>query len=60
MNRPRNNLKGKYPRCHYNKLGKSKQNFETIEKAQQYLTKMHLLNYTIYKCRYCNQYHIAH
>lgn len=60
MNLPRNNLKQKYPRYHYNKLGKSKQSFETEEKAQQYLLKMHLFDYSIYKCKYCNQYHIAH
>lgn len=26
---PRDNLKNKYPRCHYNKTGKAKQVFET-------------------------------
>lgn len=57
---PRNNLKGKYPRCHYNRYGKTKQIFESIELAQKYLNKMNLKDYTIYQCRYCNKYHIAH
>ena len=57
---PRDNLKQKYPRCHYNKLGKSKQIFENVEQAEQYLNKMHLYNYNIYQCNYCNKYHIAH
>ena len=57
---PRNDLKGKYPRCHYNKLRKAKQTFFSEESAEQYLKKMNLKDYTIYQCRYCKQYHIAH
>lgn len=57
---PRDNLKGKYPRYHYNKLGKAKQSFDTIELAEKYLKKMNLKDYTIYQCKYCNKYHISH
>lgn len=57
---PRSDLKGKYPRCHYNKLGKAKYTFYSEESAQKYLRKMNLMEYTVYQCRYCNQYHIAH
>lgn len=56
----RDNLPKHYPRQHYNKLGKSKQIFESVEQAEEYLNKMHLGNYSIYLCRYCNKYHIAH
>jgi len=45
---PRNDLKGKYPRCHYNKLGKAKQVFFSEESAEKYLRKMNLKDYTIY------------
>lgn len=58
--RPRNNLKCKYPRCHYNKLGKTKQTFDSKELAEEYLNKMNLKDYTVYCCKYCNQYHISH
>lgn len=54
---PRDNLKGKYPRCHYNKLGKTKQSFNTIKEAQHYIDKWKLDGYIIYKCTYCNKYH---
>ena len=57
--KPRDNLSTKYPRCHYNKLGKAKQTFYSEESAQKYLRKMNLMEYTVYQCRYCNQYHIA-
>lgn len=57
---PRSDLKGKYPRCHYNKLGKAKQAFYSEKSTQKYLRKMSLMGYTVYQCRYCNQYHIAH
>lgn len=57
--KPRDNLTKHYPRCHYNKLGKTKMVFNTVEDAQRYLNKMHLTNYTIYQCRECNKYHIA-
>ena len=57
---PRNNLKGRHPRCHYNRLGKAKQMFFAEESAEKYLRKINLKDYTIYQCKYCNQYHIAH
>ena len=57
--RPRDNLNNKYPRYHFNKLGKTKMVFNTVEDAQKYLNKMHLTNYTIYQCKYCNKYHIS-
>ncbi len=57
---PRDNLKGNFPRCHYNKYKKAKQTFHSKEAAKEYLIKMNLKDYTIYQCRYCNQYHIAH
>lgn len=57
---PRNTLKGRYPRCHYNKLGKTKQVFDTLQQAEDYLIKINNPTYTIYKCTYCNKYHIAH
>ncbi len=57
--KPRDNLTKHYPRCHYNKLGKTKITFNTVEDAQKYLDKLHLINYTIYQCRECNKYHIA-
>ena len=40
---PRSDLKGKYPRCHYNKLGKAKQAFYSEKSAQKYLRKMSLM-----------------
>lgn len=55
----RDSLKNKYPRYHFNKQGKTKIIFDTIEMASKYLKKMNLFNYTIYKCRYCNKYHIS-
>lgn len=57
---PRNNLNKKYPRCHYNRLGKSKKSFDSIELAEDYILRMKLDNYTIYQCKYCSKYHIAH
>lgn len=57
---PRDHLKSKFPRCHYNKSGKTKQIFTSEIDAEQYLIKMNLKNYTIYQCKYCNYYHIAH
>lgn len=58
--RARDNLSTKYPRCHYNKLGKTKMTFDTIDEASDYLMRKHLNNYTIYQCTYCNKYHISH
>lgn len=58
--KPRDNLSTKYPRCHYNKLGKTKMAFDTTDLAEKYLKKMHLDTYTIYQCTYCNKYHISH
>lgn len=55
----RDNLQGKFPRCHYNKAGKAKQVFETEQEALDYIKKMNLTGYIIYQCRYCNKYHIA-
>lgn len=46
--KPRDNLSTKYPRCHYNKLGKTKLTFDTIDEASDYLIRKHLNNYTIY------------
>ena len=46
--KPRDNLSTKYPRCHYNKLGKTKMTFDTIDLAEKYLKKMHLNTYIIY------------
>ena len=46
--KPRDNLFTKYPRYHYNKLGKTKMTFNTIDLAEKYLKKMHLATYTIY------------
>lgn len=46
--KPRDNLSTKYPRCHFNKLGKTKMTFDTIDLAKKYLKRMHLDNYTIY------------
>lgn len=57
---PRDDLKDKYPRCHYNKYRKAKQVFFSKESAEKYLRRMNLKDYTIYLCKYCNQYHIAH
>ena len=57
--RPRDNLNNKYPRYHFNKLGKTKLTFDTIDLANKYLRKMNLLTYTIYQCKYCNKYHIS-
>lgn len=57
---PRSYLKGKYPRCHYNKYKKTKQIFYSEESAEKYLRKLNLKDYTIYQCKYCNYYHIAH
>ena len=58
--KPRDNLSTKYPRCHYNKLGKTKMTFDTTDLAEKYIKKMQLDNYTIYQCTYCNKYHISH
>ena len=58
--KPRDNLIKKYPRYHYNKLGKTKLSFETKEEAKEYINKMNFLNYTIYLCQNCNKYHIGH
>ena len=58
--KPRDNLSTKYPRCHYNKLGKTKITFDTIDLAEKYLKRMYLDTYTIYQCAYCNKYHISH
>lgn len=58
--KPRDNLSTKYPRCHYNKLGKTKMTFDTTDLAEKYLKNMHLDTYTIYQCTYCNKYHITH
>ena len=58
--KPRDNLSTKYPRCHYNKLGKTKMTFDTIDLAEKYLKKMHLDTYIIYQCAYCNKYHLSH
>lgn len=57
--RPRDNLNNKYPRYHFNKLGKTKLTFDTIDLANKYLRRMNLLTYTIYQCKYCNKYHIS-
>lgn len=57
--KPRDSLKTKYPRCHFNKLGKTKLTFDTTDLASKYIKKMHLNTYTIYQCRYCNKYHIS-
>ena len=46
--KPRDNLSTKYPRCHFNKLGKTKITFCTIDEASDYLIRKHLNNYTIY------------
>ena len=46
--KPRDNLFTKYPRCHYNKLGKTKLTFDTIDEASDYIMRKHLNNYTIY------------
>lgn len=46
--RPRDNLSNKYPRYHFNKLGKTKMTFDTTDLAEKYLKKTHLDNYTIY------------
>ena len=46
--KPRDNLSTKYPRCHYNKLGKTKMTFDTIDLAEKYIKKMYLDTYTIY------------
>ena len=46
--KPRDNLSTKYPRCQYNKLGKTKMIFDTTDLAEKYLKKMRLDNYTIY------------
>ncbi len=43
--KPRDNLSTKYPRCHYNKLGKTKMTFDTTDLAEKYLKKMHLDTY---------------
>ena len=40
--KPRDNLSTKYPRCHYNKLGKTKMTFDTTDLAEKYLKRMHL------------------
>lgn len=45
--KPRDNLSTKYPRCHYNKLSKTKMTFDTTDLAEKYLKKMHLDTYTI-------------
>ena len=58
--KPRDNLSTKYPRYHFNKLGKTKLTFDTIDEASDYLMRKHLNNYTIYQCKYCNKYHISH
>lgn len=60
MQKPRDNLKNKFPRCHYNKCKKTKQIFETYDQALKYIVKMNLQNYTIYNCQYCHKFHIAH
>ena len=57
--RPRDNLSNKYPRYHFNKLGKTKLTFDTVDLANKYLRKMNLLTYTIYQCEYCSKYHIS-
>lgn len=54
---PRDNLKGNYPRCHYNRQGKTKQAFDTIQEAQYYIDKWELDKCIVYKCNYCNKYH---
>lgn len=58
--RPRDNLTHKYPRYHYNRLGKSKLPFSSTEEAEKYINKMSLLGYSIYLCKDCNKYHISH
>lgn len=37
--KPRDNLSTKYPRCHYNKLGKTKMTFDTTDLAEKYLKR---------------------
>ena len=37
--RARDNLSTKYPRYHFNKLGKTKLTFDTIDEASDYLIK---------------------
>ena len=58
--RARDNLNNKYPRYHFNKLGKTKLTFDTIDEASGYLMLKHLNNYTIYQFKYCNKYYISH
>ena len=43
--KPRDNLSTKYPRCHYNKLGKTKMTFDTTDLAEKYLKKIGLYGY---------------
>lgn len=60
MYRVRSNPFKNKKRYHYNSKGKAKIKFKTLEDAIIFLKKKHLQNYTIYLCKYCNNYHIAH
>lgn len=46
--RPRDNLNNKYPRYHFNKLGKTKLTFDTIDLANKYLKKKNEFTYIYY------------
>lgn len=56
----------KYPRCHFNKACgrriKAKRAFETEQQAVAYMNFRNLQaqGYNVYKCSYCNKWHIGH
>lgn len=46
-------------REHFNKNKKQKISFRNKKEALKYIKLHNLKNYSIYKCHYCNHYHIS-
>ena len=46
-------------REHFNKNKKTKLSFEDSDEAVHYINSHSLKKYSIYKCSYCNKYHIS-
>lgn len=52
----------KYPRCHYTKKRgkiKPKKPYDSLQAAEEFIKKHHLVNYKAYLCPYCNKWHIG-
>lgn len=55
----RKSLKNPPHRCHFNRKGKSKQVFISMEEANEYIKKHKMVGEQPYVCTYCNQIHIG-